>query len=300
VGAPCIHPIEAFIKVTNIFSLTRLLILVLLVSSAGVVGQSQQRSPMDTVREFYKAMRERKFREAFALSIYRPAIEGLTDQEFQALRSHFKDLNDAQFAALRPNYAKLSPQEFDDLRPDFEAMAANIPEKVDLTGEQISGDAATVFVRVKDTESGGQAEPVSLIRVDGKWVIGDRANQSVVHNAGKNFFFNARIDTHHQEVQNMLQRISLAQVVYGQQHDGQYGDLAALIAAGLVPKDLEGTQSTGYRFRIVLTPDRKAWSAAAEPAQYGRTGKLSFLLVGGEVKNADLGGKPLAPTPAKP
>ena len=263
-------------------------------------AQNQPRSPSDTVREFYKAMRERKFREAFALSIYKPAIEGLTDQEFQALRAQFKDLDDAQFAALRPKYSKLSQQEFDDLRPDFEAMAAAIPVKVDLTGEQISGDTATVFVKVKDSESGGQAEPVSLIRLHGQWIIGDHANQAVVNNAGKNFFFNARIDTHHQEVQNMLQRIALAQAVFGQQHSGQYGDLPALIAAGLVPKDLEATQSTGYRFRVRLSSDRKLWTAAAEPAQYGKTGKLSYFMDRTGVKSGDVGGKPLPTEPPKP
>ena len=50
-------------------------------------------------REFYKMMREKKFREAFGVSIYRSAIEGL------------------------------SPQEFEDLRPDFEKMAFAVSEE---------------------------------------------------------------------------------------------------------------------------------------------------------------------------
>ena len=68
-----------------------------------------QRSPSETVREFYKALRERKFREAFSLSIYSPRIE------------------------------PLKPQEFEDLRPDFEKMALavseRIPEKLEIMGE---------------------------------------------------------------------------------------------------------------------------------------------------------------------
>lgn len=258
--------IRSFIKLcTVLFSVT-----LLAVANGSSFGQQPQRTPSDTVREFYKAMREKRFREAFDLSIYKPAIDGLNAEEFT------------------------------DLRPDFDAMAAAIPDKVDLTGEQISGDEATVFVKVKETESGGQAEPVSLIRVDGAWIIGDRENQAVVNKAGKNFFFNARIDTHHQEVQNMFQRISLAQVVYSQQHNGQFGDMPALIAAGLVPKDLEGTESTGYRFHIVVSADRKSWTAAAEPAQYGRTGKLSFFIDKNGVKSGDEGGRPLTLTPEKP
>jgi hypothetical protein len=226
-------------------------------------ASQSKRSPSDTVRDFYKAMREKRFREAFALSIYKPAIDVLT------------------------------PEEFDDLRPDFERLASAIPEKVDLTGEQISGTAATVFVRVKDEDKPEQAEPVSLILMDGQWIVGDLENQEIVRKAGKEFFFKARIDTHHTEVQEILRRIALAQVVYSQQHNGQFGDLAALITGGLVPKDLEGTATTGYRFRINVSADKKSWSAAAEPAEYGRTGRLSFFMDASGVRSGDAGGKPL-------
>src|SRR5262245_1242785 len=218
-------------------------LLVAIFLGTSLIAHTQQRSPSDTVREFYKAMHEKRFREAFAMSIYRPAIEGLTDAEFAALRPQFKDLSDAQFAALRPKYQKLTPQEFDDLRPDFERLAAAIPDKVELNGEQISGQAATVFVKVKDEDKAEQAEPIALIMIDGRWIVGDRENQTIVAKAGKDFFFNARIDTHHNEVQAMLQRIALAQIVYSQQHNGQFGDMATLITAGLIPKDLEGTES---------------------------------------------------------
>ena len=234
--------------------------------SAPTFAQAAPRSPSDTVREFYKAMREKRFREAFALSIYKSAIE------------------------------PLKPQEFEDLRPDFDKMAAVIPEKVDISGEQISGDVATVFVKVKEGDTPQQAEPVSLMLVDGIWIIGDKENQAIVKKAGKDFFFNARIDTHHDEVQAMFTRISLAQLVFSQQHNGQFGDMAALIAAGLVPKDLEGTESTGYRFHINVAAGGKTWSAAAEPAQYGRTGRLSFFMDPSGVRSSDTGGKPLNPS----
>lgn len=232
-------------------------------TSSATAAASHTGSPSDTVREFYKLMRERKFRDAFALSIYQPAIEGL------------------------------KPAEFDDLRLDFERMASAIPEKVDISGEQISGEAATVFVKVKDDDNKEQAEPVTLIRINGKWIVGDQENREIVRKAGTEFFFNARIDTHHSEVQAMLQRISVAQLVYSQQHAGKFGDMPALILAGLIPKDLEGTESTGYRFRITVSRDGKSWTANAEPAQYGRTGRLSFLLDYSGVRNADMAGKPL-------
>lgn len=251
----------------NLFSLLQPRIvsvfLLIVFSLSAAHAQTAQRSPTDTVRQFYQLMRERKFREAFALSIYKPAIDGLT------------------------------PQEFEDLRADFDKMAAAIPEKVDLTGEQISGDLATVFVKVKDADAAEKSEPASLIRVDGIWILGDRDNQAIVKQAGKDFFFNARIDTHHTEVQNIFKRITLVEVVYSQQHNGQYANLAELIAAGLLPKDLEATDSTGYIFHVNRSTDGKSWYATAEPAQYGRTGKLSFFLDAAGIRSGDVGGKPL-------
>src|SRR6185436_17896564 len=197
------------------------------------------------VREFYNGMREKRFREAFNVSIYKPAIE------------------------------PLKPEEFEDLRPDFEKMAIavseRVPAKLEIITEQINGDDAVVMIKVLDSEGKDKVEPASLIKVDGAWILGDRDSLALVKKAGKQFFFNARIDAHHSDVQDMLTRISLAQVVYSQQHAGLFGDLPTLIAAGLVPKDIETTDSTGYRFRVNTAAGGKSWSASAEPAQYGRT-----------------------------
>src|SRR6185503_20703793 len=140
--------------------------------------QSTQRTPTETMREFYRMMREKKFREAFGISIYRPALEGL------------------------------STQEFEDLRPDFEKMAAavseKIPAQIDISGEQISGDIATVFVKVQDAEGKEKVEPATLIKVDNAWVVGDKESLEMVRKAGKKFFFEARINAHHSDVQDML------------------------------------------------------------------------------------------------
>ena len=242
------------------------LLITVLGGSSAALAQSP-RTPTETMREFYRMMREKKFREAFGISIYRPAIEGL------------------------------STQEFEDLRPDFERMALavseKIPPKVDITGEQISGDAATVFVKVLDADGKEKVEPASLIKIDNNWIVGDKENLELVKKEGKKFFFEARINAHHSDVQDLMTRISLAQVVYSQGHNGQFANTAELITAGLVPKDLEGTDSTGYRFQIVRSADSKSWYATAEPAQYGRTGRLSFYLDASGVRSGDAGGKPL-------
>jgi Domain of unknown function (DUF4878) len=243
------------------------LLLISLTSGASIAFAQVPRTPTETMREFYRMMREKKFREAFGMSIYRDAIEGL------------------------------STQEFEELRPDFERMAVavseRIPDKVDITGEQISGDVATVFVKVLDADGKEKVESASLIKVGNNWIVGDKENLELVRKSGKRFFFEARINAHHSDVQDMLTRISLAQVVYSQGHNGQFANTAELITAGLIPKDIEGTESTGYRFQINRSADGKTWYATAEPVQYGHTGRLSFYLDAAGVRNGDAGGKPL-------
>lgn len=243
------------------------LVLVALVFASTSFAQSTQRSPTDTTRDFYRLMREKKYREAFGISIYREAIEGL------------------------------STQEYDDLKPDFDKMAIavseKIPEKIDITGEQISGDAATVFLKIVNSDGKEKIEPAPLIRVGSAWLVGDREHLELVRKAGKKFFFEARINAHHTDVQDMMTRITLAQVAYSQSRNGQFGNLAELIAAGFLPKDLEGVESTGYRFQVVRPADGKSWYATAEPAQYGRSGRLSFYLDASGVRSSDVGGKPL-------
>ena len=114
---------SALISRSQLVTRLMLMLLVFGIGAVSVVSQKPPvRSPSDTVREFYKAMREKRFREAFALSIYRPAID------------------------------PLKPQEFEDLRPDFEKMAVVLPDQVELGGEQISGELATVFVKVKEAD----------------------------------------------------------------------------------------------------------------------------------------------------
>ncbi|HEX8772033.1 MAG TPA: hypothetical protein VF735_00420 [Pyrinomonadaceae bacterium] len=239
-------------------------------AAAAAVPAQSPATPTQTVLEFYRQLRQKHFREAFALSIYKPAIEGL------------------------------SAEEFADLQPDFEKMATGVPENVQISGEQISGDTATVFVKVNSDEGAARADDsVMLMRKGAGWIIGDKENEAVVRRSGKDFFFTARIQTHHSEVQAMLQRISVAQLVYSQQHSGMFGNLQALINAGLVPKDLESTESTGYRFHVTLSADAKSFTAGAEPARYNRTGRLSFFLDKTGVRSADNGGKPLSPSATK-
>ena len=243
-----------------------MLLITLVIGVAPALAQAQS-TPSETVRQFFKLLREKKYREAFGISIYRLASE------------------------------PLSAAEFEDFRVDFDriafAITERIPANVDITGEQISGDAATVFMKVLDADGKEKIEPTSLIKIDNVWIVGDKENLDLVKKQGKKFFYEARINAHHNDVQDMMTRISLMQVAYAQGHNNQFGNMAELIAAGMIPKDIEGVETTGYRFQIVRSADGKSWYATAEPAQYGRTGRLSFYLDASGVRSGDVAGKPL-------
>lgn len=230
------------------------------------VAPTTPTTPTEVVRAFYKALREARFRDALMMSVYRPAIEGL------------------------------GAQDIEELRPDFERLATQVPPDYDFTGEQMSGDEATVFMKSGEGKD-VKVEPVYLVRgAGGAWVVGDRAGAAEVKRQGKKFFFEQRIAAHEQDAEDMLKRIQAAQIAYSLQHGGLYGDLDALVRAGYVPQDILGTETTGYRFTVTATADKKSFAARAEPAHYNRSGRLSFYMDKGGVQRKDAGGKPLSPS----
>jgi hypothetical protein len=231
--------------------------------AASTQTETQAETPTETVRAFYKALSEGRFREAFALSVLRAAFESL------------------------------SAEEFAELRPDFERIAAATPASVEVTGEVLNGETASVFIKPIDRADEVKSEEVKLLRAGGRWVVGEKDDYEVIGKEGKDFLFRARIETHHAQVEEMLKRISAAQFIYSSQHGGSYGDLAALVSGGLVPQDLLGTESTGYRFQVTPGKDGKTWAASAEPVRYGRTGRLSFRMDQSGLTKKDTGGKPL-------
>jgi hypothetical protein len=258
-------------------ALALLLVFSSLSSAAALAPPAQGRqgapaagSPSDAVLRFYTALREGRFREAFALSVFGPAVEGL------------------------------SRQEYDELRPDFERIATGVPETIELTGEQISGEEATVFMKMGGEGKDLKIEPVFLIRERGAWLVGDREKQEFVRKRGKKFFFDARIDAHHGDVEAMMRRIATAEIVFASRNGGRFGDLDALVHAALIPKDILGTDTTGYRFQIKVGADGKSYVATAEPVAYNRTGRLSFYADPSGLQQKDNGGKPLKPSRGKP
>jgi hypothetical protein len=116
-------------------------------------AQATTRTPTEIVRVFYTKLRERRFQEAFAMSVYRPAVEGLNAEELA------------------------------ELRPEFEALATSVPAEIEITGEQTSGDVSTVFMKL--TGAKVEIQPVTLMRSNGAWIVGDMETSDAVRKAGK-------------------------------------------------------------------------------------------------------------------
>lgn len=228
--------------------------------------------PADTVRVFYKHLREKRFREAVFLTNLRPAVEGLTDTELR------------EFSL------------------DFEKIAGRVPAVIEINGEITSGELATVTANLPaEDEDKNEIQTIRLRSENGIWVIltVEPAAEARIKKEGKDYFYNLKIETHEEEARSMLERISKAQLAHSLQNGGDYADLATLVEDGLLPEDAMTSESTGYKYVIHLSSQNKRYSAIATPAAYGKTGRLSFLLRQDDkgisrVTSRDNGGKPLA------
>jgi hypothetical protein len=237
----------------------------------GAVIEIKPGSPSETVRAFYARLREKKIREAIFLTNLRPAIEGLTDDELK------------EFAV------------------DFEAVAANVPAELEINGEIISGDSATVTAKLPSEDNDKiELQEIRLRRQGEIWIIlsADDATEAVIKKEGKNYFLGLRIEIHQTEAKKMLDRIAKAQMVHSLQNKGECAEFAKLIELGFLPSDITSAETTGYNYALQLSADRKRYSASATPAVYGKSGKISLLLdldADGKprMKSVDNGGKPL-------
>lgn len=227
--------------------------------------------PADTVRVFYKHLREKKFRDAIFLTNLRPAIEGLTETELG------------------------------DFSLDFAQLAGEVPAEIEINGEIMTGNTATVTANFPGADGKKELRPIKLAKQGDIWIIQsvDAEAEARIKKEGKQYLYNLRIETHHEEARKMLERISKAQLASSLQNGGVYTDLASLVAAGFVPEDVKTSESTGYNYAVNLSSDKKNYYATATPAEYGKSGKLSFLLKPdpkgpSRVTSKDNGGKTLA------
>lgn len=214
-----------------------------LISTEAIHAQEKiTETPSSTVRKFYDLLRHKRYWEGFSVSVYRAALEGLKDEDLR------------------------------ELEPEFERLASSLPELVQIEGEQISGDRASVFVKLPNEQ---KAQEVILIKQSGQWIVGDLDTQKYVKKQGRNFFFNERIRVSEAEVNEWMQEILGYELIYFKAKQ-QYATFADLAKSGSVSEQLLSGTVSGYVFEIQLSADRQKFSAMARPVIYGRTGRLSF------------------------
>lgn len=199
-------------------------------------------SPSFVVQQFYRLLHAKRYAEGFRFSIYGIALEGLSADELR------------------------------DLEPEFERIAAGLPEQVEIRGEEISHDKASVFVKLPNEK---QPQEVALIKEGGQWIIGDRETQKLLKKLGRNYFFNERMRVSEAEANEWLQEILGAQMVYFKAKQ-RYTSLDELIKLGGVSAQLSNGISSGYRFVVTPNADGTSFAVTATPVAYGRTGRLSF------------------------
>jgi len=90
-------------------------VIVLIVLAVTAQAQTKAGSPSDTVIGFYRSLKEKRYVDGFRHSVYRNAVEGLT------------------------------PAELQDLEPDFARTFAAIPDKIEPSGELITGESLRSF-----------------------------------------------------------------------------------------------------------------------------------------------------------
>jgi len=216
-------------------------------------------SPTQTAIEFYRALREKRYADGFRLSVYRGAVEGLSEADFKELEGEFA----RTFAA--------------------------IPEKIEARAEKADGDSAVVFLKFDGMD---QPQSVTLIRIGSQWLIGDRETLKTVQSQGPAFFFNARMTVTHDEVADVMNRIIGSEVIYAQHKQGVCASLEELITLEALPSDVKNGDVSGYHISVTLSSDKKSFFVTGEPSRYGKNGRLSFYGDLNGLRAEDLKGQP--------
>ncbi|HEU4388407.1 MAG TPA: hypothetical protein VFV34_11465 [Blastocatellia bacterium] len=232
------------------------LLAAVLISPAALA--QKEGSPTHTALTFYQALRQKHYIEGFSKSVYRDAVKGL------------------------------SAAELHDLEPDFVSTFSEIPDKIEARGEQVTGDTATVLLKFGASDA---IQNVTLVKIKGEWLVGDKESLELVKAQGTNFFFNARIEVNESEVVDSLVRMIGAEFVYQKRFEGRCGSLAELIDHGALSRDLADGQMSGYQFTFNVAGDQKSFNVTATPIGYGRTGRLSFYADANGIRAEDAKGK---------
>jgi hypothetical protein len=213
-------------------------------SAPGFATAQSSDSPTLVVKQFYQHLRARNYIQGLRLSVYSAAMEGLSEEEIK------------------------------NLEPEFARIIAELPAEIETRGEQISGEEATVFVKSPKEK---RMQEVALVRIDGQWRVGDRETYQQVTREGRSFFFNARVRIGEAEAYEWLLEIIGAEAIYFKAKQ-RFTTLDELVGLGGVSKQLLNGSESGYRFRLSVSDDGQSFRVIAVPAEYGRTGRLSFYV----------------------
>lgn len=310
---------------------------VLVAAGMPSVAQAQgnkRLSPKETVQKFYELLRQKNYREAFQLSVYGPAYE-----------------------KIPPNLMHL-------LEPDFQQMASAVPDNIQLGGEQITGETATVFVKVPsveaqrtvnvltnkdeqmgilktetrtqridpgkladgthpaleaaapkpkiiqdekssmavmETETVGDPQTtdqdtVTLLLINGKWLVGDADTRELVDVHGMNYFFYERAGVYQQMQKNeaavlqLMNTLIAAETAYAGSNLGIYAPLRDLSFERAVPDEVGRGRMHGYAYTIEVTQDRRGYAVYAEPVEPWKTGRYSYYADPNGVQSGKTGG----------
>lgn len=240
-------------------------------ATKGATIKIEPNGPADVVRVFYGHLREKRFRAAIYLTNLRPAIEELSDTELK------------------------------DFQVDLENVASFVPAEIEINGEIISGDQATVTAKLPGEDPDKtELQELRLRKDKNGWVIltADETAEKRIKTEGKLYLRNLRIETHHAEAKAMLNRIAKAQMAYAAQNGGKYADMKTLVDARLLADDALSAESTGYAYTVTVTEGGSKYWANATPAEYGKSGLTSFMVRLSEngsplLNGKDMGGKPM-------
>src|SRR5687768_10729728 len=173
--------------------------------SAAAANTGQPLTPIDTVKEFYRLLREKKYVEGFSLSVYREAIENLTESELK------------------------------ELEPEFENTFSNIPAEIKVLGSQANGSSATVFIKANDNPKDLGAEEVLLLQVGERWVVGDEETLEMVRKYGRTFFFEIRMRVNEDQAEIFMERYLGAEKLYHDANKGVYASQEELVKSNFWP-----------------------------------------------------------------
>lgn len=107
----------------------------------------------------------------------------------------------------------MTDDELKEFAVDFEAVAKNVPAEVQINGEIITGDTATVTAKLPNEDNEKLVVQEIRLRKEGEnWVIisAEHEAEDAIRKEGKNYFLSLRIATHQNEAKKMLDRIAKA------------------------------------------------------------------------------------------